>query len=162
VLGDLAVPDSVDMDVLNLEMPTGRLYSHEHPPADGNPTYATMRTAEGAANDNPLGFNHGIQNGLLNIRKSALDILEDRSHTRTPHLPTVVSGIFGKKLRSGIHVAAIEHFAVLLHQNQVGVGSGHILTFKTLGFANRPATDKWRTVPHRRQGRSRRQRCVMS
>jgi len=127
VLGDLAVPHSVHMDVLNLEMATGRLHTHKHPPVDGDSTYTTMRAGEGATNDNPLGFNDGIQNGQLNIRKSALDILEHRSHPRTPNLPAVVSGIFGKKFRSGIHVAAIERFVLLLEQNQVGIGSGHVL-----------------------------------
>ena len=136
VVGNLAVPHSVHMDVLYLEVPTGRLYAHKHPPVDGSPTYATMHACERAANDNPLGFNDGIQNGQLNIRKGALDILEDGSHTRASNLPTVVSGIFGKKLRSAFHVAAIERFVLLLHQIQVDVGSGYILTFLNIQLAN--------------------------
>jgi len=84
------------VNVLNLEVPTGRLHTHKHPTVDGNSTDATMRAGERAANDNPFSFNHRIDNGQLDIRKCALDILENRPHTRTANLPTVVSGIFGK------------------------------------------------------------------
>jgi len=128
MLSDLAIPHPIHVDVLNLEMPTRRLHTHKHPPADGDSAYAAMRAGVGAANDNPLRFNYGIEYDQLGVRECAPDILEDRSHTLTPNLPTVVSTIFGKRLRSGIDVAAIERFGLLLHQNQVGVGTDHILT----------------------------------
>src|ERR1700691_5203136 len=88
MLNDLAVPQLIHVDVLNLEAHPGRLHVHEHSTIDRNPPYATMRSAERAANDDPFPFNYGIQNGHLEIRECALDIVEDRPHTGTPNLPT--------------------------------------------------------------------------
>jgi hypothetical protein len=126
MLSDLAVPQLVHVDVLNLEAHPGRLHAHEHSTIDWNPPKATMRSAEGAANDDPFPFNYGIQNCHLDIRECGLDIVEDRPHTGTPNLPTVVSRIFRKNFRGGIHVATIKGFMLLLDQKQVGVGSVHV------------------------------------
>ena len=128
MLNDFAIPQLIHVDVLNLEVHSGRLHAHEHPATDRHPPNATMRSAECAANDDPFPFSYGILNGQLDIRECALDIVQDRPHTGTPNLPTVVSGIFRKKFRSGIHVAAIEGFVLLLDQGQVGVGSFHMLS----------------------------------
>jgi hypothetical protein len=135
MVSNLALPQLVHVDVLNLEVHPGRLHAREHSTIDWNPPYATMRSAECAANDDPFSFSYGIQNGQLDIRECALNIVEDRPHTGTPNLPTVVSGIFRKKFRSGIHVAAIEGFVLLLDQKQVGVGSIHI-AFSCRGAAS--------------------------
>src|SRR5580658_10623733 len=122
MLNDLAVPQLIHVDVLNLEVHPGRLHAYEHSTTDRHPPDPTMRSAECAANDDPFPFNYGILNGQLDIREGALDIFQDRPHTGTPNLPTVVSGVFRKKFRSGIHIAAIEGVVLLLDQGQVGVG----------------------------------------
>jgi len=128
MLNDFAIPQLIHVDVLNLEVHSGRLHAHEHPTTDRHPPNATMRSAECAANDDPFSFSYGIMNDQLDIRECALDIFQDRPHTGTPNLPTVVSSIFCKKFRSGIHVAAIKGFVLLLEQGQVGVGGVHLLS----------------------------------
>src|SRR5579863_8724591 len=123
---DLAVLHLVHVNLLNLEMPTGRLYAHEHSTINGTPPYAAMSAGERAANHNPIPINHRIEHSKLGVRECAFDIRENRPHTGTANLPTMVSAIFGIKFRGRIDVTAIKGVVLLLHQSQVGVGSVHV------------------------------------